>query len=132
MGQSFIAVDAKLNAEEKTIDISQEITYKNTSQEILNDVYLTDWANSFKDKRTPLAQRFEEEFQRNFYYAKSYERGNTEMFSISTHNQPAVSWSRPEKHPDVIKLDLDQPLFPNEEITFKLQYRVKILSLIHI
>ena len=126
MGQSFIAVDAKLNAEEKTIDISQEITYKNTSQEILNDVYLTDWANSFKDKRTPLAQRFEEEFQRNFYYAKSYERGNTEMFSISTHNQPAVNWSRPEKHPDIIKLDLDQPLFPNEEITFKLQYRVKI------
>ncbi|MGO2358587.1 MAG: metalloprotease [Mesonia sp.] len=125
LGQSSMRVDANLHPENRTIEISQEITYKNTSKQILQEIYLTDWANSFRDKQTPLAKRFEEEFQRNFHYAKGDDRGNTQVFSISNQNQ-VLNWSRPEQHPDIVKIDLTQPLFPDEEVRIKLQYRIKV------
>ncbi|MDT0295133.1 metalloprotease [Mesonia ostreae] len=125
-GQSSMRVDAKVDIENRIIQISQEITYKNTSKQILQEIYLTDWANSFRDKQTPLAQRFEEEFQRNFHYAKGDERGNTQVFSITKHNQDILNWSRPDQHPDIIKIELNKPLFPKEEVSIKLRYRIKV------
>ena len=50
----------------KSITISQTVIYKNTSDDTLKEVYLSNWNNSYSTKSTALAKRFEEELVLSF------------------------------------------------------------------
>ncbi|HET8754071.1 MAG TPA: metalloprotease, partial [Salinimicrobium sp.] len=113
-GQSSISLTAVLNDSLKTIEIEQEIIYQNSDSDTLNFIYLNDWINSFKDKSTPLAKRFSEDYIRRFHFAKEEEWGNTTIEFLADENQDSLNWSRPEDAPDLIKIQLDSPLFPGE------------------
>ena len=55
IAQNTIGVNARLVPDEDTIEITQSITYQNTTQDTLTTIYLNDWAHSFSSKETPLA-----------------------------------------------------------------------------
>ncbi|UJH91264.1 metalloprotease [Antarcticibacterium sp. 1MA-6-2] len=95
---------------------------------VLNEIYLNDWANSFKDKSTPLARRFAEDYLRRFHFAKEEERGFTKIYSITNKNVQNYTWDRPEGAPDIIRIFLEEPLNPGEKVYLNLLYRVKIPS----
>ena len=59
-----------LNSEKKTLQIQQELTYFNESNDTLTTIVLNDWNNAFSNKNTPLAKRFSDEFYRGFHLAK--------------------------------------------------------------
>ncbi|MBQ4819158.1 metalloprotease [Aquimarina sp. MMG016] len=127
--QHSVSIDGFLDTDAKIITINQEITYVNSSNDVLQEIYLLDWANSFKSKVTPLGERFSEDFLKRFYYAKDYERGSTTIKSIIDKNSSAnLTWFRPEGNPDIIKVGLEQPLKPDASYTFQLKYLVKIPS----
>ena len=52
------SIDATLNIENKSIEISQEIYFTNPGKERINILYLLDWINAYSDTKTPLAKRF--------------------------------------------------------------------------
>ena len=56
--QYEISIEAELKPETKSIQINQQIVFKNTSNIAWQDVFLNDWANSFSSKTTPLQQFF--------------------------------------------------------------------------
>jgi len=127
-GQTSMNINAVLNDSTHTFDIWQEIEYENTSSTELSVIYLNDWANSFKDKTTPLAHRFAEDYLRRFHFAKPEERGFTKIYSITNKDSVNYTWDRPGGLPDIIRVTLEQPLPPGEKVSIQLLYQVKIPS----
>ena len=126
--QHHSKMTVELNTENKTLLIKQEITFFNESNDTLKSIVLNDWNNAYSNKNTPLAKRFSDEFYRGFHLAKEEERGSTSNLIITTTNQQFLSWNRTEENPDYVVLQLQEPLLPNQKITFHLSYLSKIPS----
>jgi len=127
-GQTNMDIIAVLNDSIRTFNIQHKIEYENSSKDTLNAIYLNDWANSYKDKSTPLAKRFAEDYLRRFHFAKAEERGYTKIYSVNNEELTPYHWSRPLDAADIIKIDLDQPLLPGEKKIIQLLYSVKVPS----
>ena len=122
-GQNYIDVNANVDVETKTITISQTIIYKNETRDSLNEIYLHDWNNSYSNKSTPLAKRFEEEFSTKFHLAKSEQRGFTLITGITDNNDKSnLNFEHLDKHPDVLRVSLNKVLLPGESYNINLSY----------
>ncbi|WP_248722842.1 metalloprotease [Seonamhaeicola sp. ML3] len=126
-GQNKIDLSADFNIQGKKISISQTIRYQNTSNDTLKTIYLNNWANSFSTKSTPLAERIAEEFNNNFHLAKNEDRGYSIVTSMKQDNED-IFYCELEKHPDVIKVELKEPLKPGEYYEISLKNIVQIPS----
>ncbi|WP_407556941.1 metalloprotease [Winogradskyella sp. 4-2091] len=126
VAQNKLDIDAKVNVETKTISINQTIIYKNESDDVLDEIYLSDWNNSYSTKSTPLAKRFEEEFSTKFHLAKSDQRGYTVVTSIVDTTTNILKFTRLKTHPDVIKVALNKSLKPGEYYQINLKYNLLI------
>nr|WP_240475238.1 aminopeptidase [Flavobacterium reichenbachii] len=110
----------------KTLNVRQDITFYNTSNDSIISIVLNDWNNAFSDKNTPLARRFSDEFYRGFHLAKAEERGNTTILNLLDSDNMALQWERTDKNPDFIVVKLNRKLAPNEKIDLHLIYIAKI------
>ncbi|MGY5846855.1 metalloprotease [Salegentibacter sp. HM20] len=128
LGQTSMQVNASLAETERKFIIEHSITYENTGNTALNEIYLNDWANAFSSKTTPLARRFAEEFARRFHFAKEDERGETYIESITSNDKDSLFWERPFTAPDIVRIRLPESLLPGEKTTIHLNYIVKIPS----
>jgi hypothetical protein len=125
LAQHDIRIVAELDSKEHLIQIRQKIVYKNTSQTTLDTIYFLDWANAFSKKTTPLAKRFAENFQSNFHFERSHNRGRTFFHSISNDAFETLQWKRGEEL-DILKAVPKTPIAPGESYTFNLIYEVKL------
>lgn len=123
--QHDISVEATLNEVDHTIEIVQQITYLNSSQTSLDQIYLNDWANSFSSKTTPLAKRFSENFRNGFHFEKDAKRGRTTINSVATAGGSPLNWQRGSEV-DIMVVDLPVKLPPGEAYSFSLSYIVKL------
>lgn len=127
-GQQSTYIKAELNDSLKTLSVQQQIEYRNLSSDTLQEIYLNDWMNAFSDKRTPLARRFYEDYERSFHFARQEKRGGTTVSSISSEAFHPLSWKRPQGHPDLISVTPENPVLPGEKYILNLDYTVKIPS----
>lgn len=123
--KNSIAITATLNPDSNKLDIYQEIYYHNTSDSILTNVYFHNWANAYKDKKTPLAIRFEEKNSKSFHFAKEKFRGYSEIKNIFA-DYDLAKWEITEENPDILKVQLKKPLQPKDSIKIIATYTVKI------
>ncbi|WP_289666214.1 aminopeptidase [Flavobacterium panacagri] len=119
-------MEVAVNLELKTLNVKQDITYHNTSEDSLITIVLNDWNNAFADKNTPLARRFSDEFYRGFHLAKAADRGKTTILNLLDTDFTALEWERTEKNPDYIIIKLNRKLFPGQKIDLHLTYIVKV------
>lgn len=119
-------IKAYLNNNLKEIVVEQEITFTNSSNIGLSEIVLNDWNNAFSSNTTPLAKRFSDEFVRSFHYANHYDKGKTTIQEITDSNNSALTFSRTEEHPDLLKIALSKVLNRGESVTVKLKYNLKI------
>jgi hypothetical protein len=127
LGQNKIDLRAVFNIEKKQIAISQTIEYKNTSKDVLQTIYLNDWSNSYSTKKTPLATRMADEYKNEFHLAKNEDRGYSVVTSIK-QNQEDLLYQTLDGQMDVIKVELNTPVQPNESYKINLSYIVQIPS----
>ncbi|WP_299525334.1 aminopeptidase [uncultured Lutibacter sp.] len=120
-----ISISATLNIETNELKIKQETTFYNKSDSILNEVYFHNWANAYKDKNTPLAKRFIENYSKSFHFTNEKNRGNTTINSISV-NYDNATWEITDENPDILKVNLIQPLNPDDSVKITATYIVKI------
>ena len=125
--QNRQTIVARLLPESNTINIQQEIVFHNNSRDTLNTIYLTDWNNAYSGKNTALAKRFGEEFDKSLHLAKERVRGNTKVISIVDKNYRPVAWERTDSK-DLIKVQLNFPVYPGEDFLMKLSYAIKLPS----
>ncbi|HBR55564.1 MAG TPA: metalloprotease [Flavobacteriaceae bacterium] len=127
--QNKIFIEATLLPESESINITQKITFQNTSETSLDTLYFNDWANSFSTKTTPLAKRFAENFDSSFHFEKEEERGKTiiqQVEFISDQNSAtSATWQRGAAL-DILKVPLAKPLAPKEAITLRFTYTVEV------
>ena len=121
-------MEVAVNFELKTLNVKQDITFYNTSNDTIDSIVLNDWNNAFSNKNTPLAKRFSDEFYRGFHLANAAERGNTTILNLLDSDDMALEWERTEKNPDFIVVKLKQRLMPNEKVDLHINYIVKIPS----
>ncbi len=127
LGQNKIDLKANFNIETREIKISQTIHYQNESSDLLNTIYLNDWSNSYFTKKTPLAQRLTDEYNNKFHLAKNEDRGYSVITSIKQNGENLV-FQQLKNQIDILKVELQTPLKPNEAYTINLEYTTKIPS----
>jgi len=122
--QNKIELRASLDVNSKTIKINQRITYQNESNDTLSTIYLNDWNNAYSSKKTPLAQRFIEEYNDKFHFAKNKQRGYTLITKVEDKNSNALHFSNVDLYPDVIQVTLQKPVLPNAFYDLSLTYDI--------
>ena len=120
-----ISIEAKLDPKFQTIDIQQNIKYYNNSQDILDSIYLHNWANAYTNRKTPLSKRLIENYDKDLYFAKIQKRGFSKIKEISINQQTSKWYENPEAN-DIIKVTLPNKLLPKQSITISIHYTVKI------
>ncbi|MEO0527135.1 MAG: metalloprotease [Bacteroidota bacterium] len=123
--QHINEIKATLDGNSKRIRIQQKFTYVNSSKDTLNTLYFNDWAHAYSDKNTALAKRFAEEFKKSLHLAKDKERGATEIISSVDNKYQGLQWERASGL-DLIKIKLNQPLFPSDSTSIFITYEVKL------
>ena len=78
-------------------------------------------------KNTGLANRFAEEFKKSLHLAKNDERGSTTIVSAVDDDYRGMTWKRTQEK-DIIGLNLNKSLIPNESAKFFITYTVKLPS----
>ena len=127
-GQNTIDLKAYFDVENKQIRITQAIEYVNSSSDTLKSIYLNDWSNSYSTKSTPLAKRFAEEFSNKFHFARNDQRGFTVVTSLKNDKNSELQFTRLADQLDIIKVDLQDPIGPNESYKITLNYIVQVPS----
>ncbi|WP_223267190.1 aminopeptidase [Polaribacter sp. IC073] len=114
-----------MNSNEDKLMIQQEIVYYNNSSETLNHIFLHNWANSFKDRKTPLSKRFIEDFRKDLYFANEDGIGFSDIKNIAI-NYNSIIYKELENRQDIIQLFLEEPLKPKESTTINITYYIKL------
>lgn len=122
--ENKITMKAFLDAERAVLRVQQDIIYHNTSQDILNHIYLHNWANSYKNNKTKLSERFIEDYKKTLYFAKEEDRGATKILNLSINYETAVFETLKEQI-DIIRISLQRPLQPKDSIVISASYEVK-------
>ena len=117
-------IDAKLNSEDKTIEVYQIMKFKNTSNDPLLEIFLEDWSNSYTDNTTRLAKRISDEYSRSFSFAQKKQKGSTLINNIKSKD--IKSWEISDDAKDIIKLTLKKPISKGESIEIEINYLIKL------
>ena len=122
-----IKINAVLDEKNDVLKIQQEIIYYNNSKQSLKEIYLHNWANSFKDKNTPLTKRLIGDYDKSLYFAKDNERGFSKILNSSVDYEN-VQFTTKKDAEDILKIELDKVLKPADSIVIKASFTVKIPS----
>lgn len=120
-----IKIVATLNTETNEIKIHQETTFYNKSDSIFNNVYFHNWANAYRDNKTPLAQRFIEKNSKTFHFATDKNRGHSIIERVFVDND-SIQFESSDENPDILNLILNKPLHPKDSIKIITNYTVKL------
>ena len=124
--QNEIKINAKLLENGKKIDVVQEITLKNTSNTILNEISLNNWNQAFSSKKSALASKFSDEFNRSFHLSKKADRGETQIFNITNQFSNSLAFYSNENQVDILKIKLEKPLLIGESTIINIKYQITL------
>ena len=119
------SISASLLTETDQLIIKQKISFLNQS-DLLENIYLNDWANSYSSTKSPLADRLVEEYTRSFYLSAKSKRGNTLISNIYLNGIKA-KWKRKQNNLDIIEINIDKPI-KKGIVNIDLSYIVKLPS----
>jgi len=117
-------IHAELNERDKVIELIQQMEFKNTSDNIISEIFLEDWSNSYLDNKTKLAKRISDEYSRSFTFAKKRQRGFTKINKIESTS--IKDWYRDVYQLDNIKIELNEPLKKNDKVILNIHYSIRL------
>jgi len=120
-----ILINASLNPETKIIHIQQDIIYHNSSKKNLDTIYLHNWANAYLNKKTKLATRLLENYDKDIYFAKPQDRGYSKIVNIGI-NHISSAFFEVKNYNDIVGIKLKTPLKSQSSIKISTTYIVKI------
>ena len=82
------------------LKVTQTIEYRNGTPKALKTLYLNDWSHAYSSSKSPLAQRFAEEYDRRFYLGSKAKRGETSELKIFINNKE-INWFRQKNQLDI-------------------------------
>ena len=115
----------KLIEKKKTLEVFQTIQFLNNTETPLQTLYLNDWSHAYSSSKSPLAQRFAEEYDRRFYLGSKAKRGQTTDLNITVKGEK-IDWRRADNQLDIIQIALDDVLAIGSQITISLTYKIEL------
>ena len=125
--ENKISIKSTFKPDKDELLIRQEIVFYNSSDSILTNIYLHNWANSFRDRKTPLSKRLIKDFRKNLYFANAKDLGETTIKNLSV-NYENTRFFEVEKQADLINVPLLKSLKPKDSAKIEITYIVKIPS----
>jgi len=125
--QDRIEIVAQLDMQKHELKIQQQLVYHNQSSEPLDTIYLLNWPNSFLGRKSPLAKRLIEDYDKSLYFAKRKDRGHNRIEALKVQKD-ILSWSTVKDAQDLLRVVLNQTLAPNDSLLLKANYTLKIPS----
>ena len=125
--QNSIHIKSTLDSGKDALKIQQEIIFHNTSDSILTSIFLHNWANSYRDRKTPLFKRFIQDFKKDLYFAKEKELGSSTIKSVTVDFESS-NFKELNNRVDILEIFLKKPLSPNSKTKIVVSYIVKIPS----
>ena len=122
-----ITINATLDVETHELKIQQEILYYNNTNSSLDTIYLHNWADGYKSKKTPLSKRLIENYNRDLHFSKEKFRGFSDIKNISI-DYSSVAWKTKKNAIDIIEVPLKERLKQKDSILITATYTVKIPS----
>ena len=119
------SINASLLTETDQLVIKQKISFTNQN-DLLNKIYLNDWANSYSSTKSPLADRLVEEYTRSFYLSAKSKRGYTLISNIYVNGIKA-KWKRNQNNLDIIEIIFEKPI-EKGIVNIDLSYIIKLPS----
>lgn len=123
--QQHYAVDVDWQSEEKPLDITQTITWTNTSQKAITTLYLLDWNHAYSSERSPLGKFMANEFDYKLIRASKKKRGTTHIKTIH-FEKGEIRWKRVPEKLDVIEITLPYAVAPKNTFTFTTTYSLQL------
>lgn len=117
-----------LNLESKSTLLGVETAnYKNTTSNILNEVYFHLYPNSFSDVAVnkPVSKLYESKA-----YPNGFSAGKIEIEDVKVSGD-ACSYLTENVDKDLLKINLNAPIYPNEFVKIKIEFKVTIPNIIH-
>ena len=123
--KNSIQIKAILDTENDVLKIQQEFIYYNKSDSLLKNIYLHNWPNSYRDRKTPLSKRFIQDFRKDLYFAEPEDLGFTKISNVIVNNE-SVPFNELGDKADILEIHLPNLLKTNDSIHIKASYTVKI------
>ena len=105
--------------------IDQEIIYYNPSDKPMDTIYLLNWANGYRDKKTPLTKRLIEDYDKSLYFARINDSGYSSIRFLQC-NGSYTKYNELKEASDIIRVILPATLPPKESVKIKVEYEVKL------
>ncbi len=115
---NHIDIKAKLNVENRTIQVNETLLFHNTTSQSLDRIYLTIWLNGHRSKYSNLTKAQLEKRKTNLYFQKNKDRGGIYDLDVSEAFQ-FIDY-------DIIELFPKKPIAPHDSLEVNLTFTAKI------
>ena len=116
-------ISVKLNDKKHELIGYEEFEYHNNSDSVLSFIYIHLWPNAYKNNKTTLAKALNGSLEAR----DKEDYGYIDSLDFKINGVKAV-WSIEEKHIDIAKIILNNPLKKGESIKISTPFKVKIPS----
>ena len=127
-GTNITEYDLDLTLENKTsLYGTENVNYKNTTTNILSEVYFHLYPNSFSDVaiNKPVSKLYVSKA-----YPNGYSYGKIEIEDVKA-NETDCSYNTENTDNDILKVVLNENLYPNEFVKIQIKFKVTIPNVIH-
>lgn len=120
-----IRIKAFLDFSKAELRIEQSTSFYNTGTSNLDTIYFHNWANSFRNRRSPLSRRLIEDYNKSLYFSSRKDRGRSDIKNMS-ENYQYLKWDVVKGSPDIVRATLNKTLQPGGSTNITTSYVVKI------
>lgn len=118
-------INVELDDVNHTLNANIKIQYTNRSPDLLDKIAIHIWPNAYSTKLSKFTKQKLLARNTRFYDAKVSEMGNISDLKFTVNKNPAA-FTYHKNNPDIIWLQLLQPLKPNETVEIETPFKVKI------
>jgi hypothetical protein len=118
-------IQVQLNDKIHMLHGYEEFEYINHSPDTLLFLYIHLWPNAYKSDRTAFSEQKVMNGETAFYFAKPENRGYIDSLEFRV-NERHVNFTGNEATPDIVRIDLNEPLLPGQRINVSTPFRVKL------
>lgn len=118
-------IDVSLDDELHTLTGFERMQYINNSPDTLRFIYIHLWPNAYKNDRTAFSEQLLKNDRTDFYFSDEDKRGYINQLDFKVGNTTAIIEEDPQ-HIDIIKLQLPQPLAPQQSVEISTPFHVKL------
>ena len=102
-----------------------KLEYTNRSPDSLTFLYLHLWPNAYQSRETAFSKQLLQQGDDRFFFAPEEERGALSGLAFTADGRQ-TSWEPDDRHPDIARLQLPEPLAPGATVRLYTPFRVQL------